>query len=196
MNEDLDFNKFNELKQENDNINDIIFPNCIEVLNKENKLILLIGSESKIFLYDIVNQKFLCKIKFMNLKTISDILVLTDKNILICDNKNKFILIDIKIIFNKIKVKLISEFKGKENSSSIFSLRELHNGLIISGDCNNLIFWEKNYLNRNTNILSYRKEDKNINIDNIIQIDNYINNNNLSFLGKFKGTCYNCLENC
>ena len=181
MNEDLDFNQFNELKQENDNINDIIFPNCIEVLYKENKLILLIGSENKIFLYDIVNQKFLCKIKFMNLKTISDILVLTDKNILICDNKNKFILIDIKIIFNKIKVKLISEFKGKENSSHIFSLRELHNGLIISGDCNNLIFWEKNYLNRNTNILSYRKEDKNINIDNIIQIDNYMNNNDLSF---------------
>ena len=108
----------------------------------------------------------------MNLKTISDILVLTDKNILICDNKNKFNLIDIKIIFNKIKLKIISEFKGKENNSSIFSLRELHNSLIISGDCNNLIFWEKNYLNGNTNILQYRKEGKNINIDNIIQIDN------------------------
>ena len=177
MLENLELNQFNEIIQDNNNnIDEIKFPNsinCIEILNKENKLILLLGTKNKILFYDIILKRLLNKINFINLRNISDILVLSDNNILICDNKNKFNLIEIKINFNKIKSKIISEFQGKENSSNIFSLKELHNGLIISGDCNNLIFWEKTYLNDNINN----------------------KNNNLSFTDKIKNICNNCLEN-
>ena len=163
------------------NIKKNIDINCIEILNKGNRLILLLGAENKIFLYDIKEEKDLSEIKFLNRCNILDILALSDKNILVCKDKNKFNLLDIKVNRNSIEAEIIAEFSGKDNSSNIFSLREIHKDLIVSGDCNNLIFWKKDFSNRNNNIIqknnNNNKEDNNKNNNDNNNKDNNNDNN-------------------
>ena len=201
----FDYNFINDIIQLNgrNNFTEIrknISINCIEILNKENRLILLLGAENKIFLYNITEQRNLSEIRFSNRCNILDILVLRDNNILVCNDKNKFNLIDIKINRNCINAEIIAEFKGKDNSSNIFSLREFRNDLIVSGDCNNLIFWKKDLSNRNNNVIQNNNNANNninnnvINENNQIEIENNVNNDDFNIIDSIRNMFYNCIE--
>ena len=183
--------------------------NCIEILIKENDLILLIGVENKMFLYDIIKKKDIDVIKLLEKCKISDILVLKDKKILICNDINQFYLIDIKISANSIKIIPINKFKGRDNSSYIFSIRELDNELIVSGDCKNLIFWKKTISNNIDNKMIYKENnyknnnkiinDNNNSIinNNSIYSNNKLNNeknNRITFWDSIKNLCNGCIE--
>ena len=154
--------------------------NCIAILNKEDKWILLMVSENYIFLYDVIEKTNLNSNKLKEKCQILDILILKDKTILLCTDRNQFFLMDIKIRRNDIDFIQIFRFQGRDNSSSIFSMRELQNGLIASGDCNNLIFWEKFSLNnssneqiaKNNNNLIENNIERNYEINNKIDIEN------------------------
>ena len=165
----FDYNFSNDIQLiSNDNINEFkknININCIEILNKEQKLILLYSSEKTLYLYDIVEQNNLGEIELFDNGKILDILVLKDKNILISNSHNKFKLIDIKLNSknNEIKLAQNKEIFLPNNNYTIYSLLELENNLIISSGNSHLIFWKKNF--------------SNINLNN--SINNSINNNNI-----------------
>ena len=165
----FDYNFSNDIQLiSNDNINEFkknININCIEILNKDQKLILLYSSEKTLYLYDIVEQNNLGEIELFDNGKILDILVLKDKNILISNSHNKFKLIDIKLNSknNEIKLAQNKEIFLPNNNYTIYSLLELENNLIISSGNSHLIFWKKNF--------------SNINLNN--SINNSINNNNI-----------------
>lgn len=178
---------------ENDNINEIrknININCIEILNKDPKLILLFSSEKTLYIYDILEQRYIEELELFNRGRILDILVLKDKNILISNDDNKLKLIDIKINRRNNRIKLIQnrDIFLSNITYNIFSLRELDNELIVSGGNTHLIFWKKNFsiidddINNNNNIINknessiIRPEGKSI-WDSITNcFNNYVDN--------------------
>ena len=166
----FDYNFLNDIQLiEKDNINEIkkiININCVEILNKDSRLILLFSAEKTLYIYDILLELNLGEIEIFNNGKISDILVLKDKNILISNNNNKLKLIDIKIDRRNNAIILVQnkEILITNNNYTIFSLRELENNLIVSGGNTHLIFWKKNFNFSENNIIS------NINNNSINQI--------------------------
>ena len=166
----FDYNFLNDIQLiEKDNINEIkknININCVEILNKDSRLILLFSAEKTLYIYDIILQQNLGEIEIFNNGKISDIFVLKDKNILISNNNNKLKLIDIKIDRRNNAIILVQnkEILITNNNYTIFSLRELENNLIVSGGNTHLIFWKKNFNFSENNIIS------NINNNSINQI--------------------------
>ena len=166
----FDYNFLNDIQLiEKDNINEIkknININCVEILNKDSRLILLFSAEKTLYIYDIILQQNLGEIEIFNNGKISDIFVLKDKNILISNNNNKLKLIDIKIDRRNNAIILVQnkEILITNNNYTIFSLHELENNLIVSGGNTHLIFWKKNFNFSENNIIS------NINNNSINQI--------------------------
>ena len=167
----FDYNFLNDIQLiEDDNIDEIrknININCVEILNKEQKLILLYTSEKTLHLYDILEKNNLGEIELFDKGKILDILVLKDKNILISNTHNKFKLIDIKINPRNNEIKLVRniEIFIPNNNYTIHSLHELENDLIVSGGSTHLIFWKKNFSDININN-SINSNINNINIIN------------------------------
>ena len=133
---------------------------CMEIFEYDNKLFLLLGSTKYLLIYNIniTENKiyFETKIPLFKDANINDILYINDNKILLCSSDNNFKLIQLKLedknntSFNSPNqidynnYKIIQEFKGKPNSKNIFCLIKISNDLIISGDCENIIFWKKN----------------------------------------------------
>jgi hypothetical protein len=136
---------------------------CMAIFKINNRNFLLLGSEFYLLIYNInenenysitYNKKILMLIK----GRINDILIFKNGNkLLLCSNTNRFKLIELKPILVAqsgrviIRHNLIQEFQGRENGNSIYMLLELSNELVISGDSQNLIIWEKNYIEANNN---------------------------------------------
>ena len=134
-------------KIENKEISEYIIPFkicCLQVIiDLQNKIYLLIGSHEYIIKCDINNINTPLPILIFKNKDINDILINKEGNILVCSNENDFKLIAINTDSNSDEIKVLQEFKGLNNSKSIFIIKELSNGLIASGDCENLILWDK-----------------------------------------------------
>ena len=166
----FDYNFLNDIQLiEKNNIYEIkknININCIEILNKDSKLILLFSAEKTLYIYDIVSQQNLGEIEVFDNGNILDILVLKDKNILISNKNNKLKLIDIKINRRNNAIKIVQnrEILITNNNYIIYSLRELENNLIVSGGNTHLMFWKKNFNFSENNIIN------NINNNSINQI--------------------------
>ena len=170
----LDKDNISTITKDNKNIS------CISVLNKDNNIILIFSINNSLILYNIIREIFLKEFNIFSEGKILDIIVLRDNKILISNNNNKIKLIDIVIDRTNIYLNIIQEFSGRDNSFKILSLLELNNGLIISGDCNNLIFWKK--INAVNEIIN--------------QSGNSLNNNNeQSLFESISLLCNNCMEN-
>ena len=169
---------------------------CLKTIKyNENKIFILLGSYENILIFDINNLNTPRPILIFKKADVNDILQLKDGKLLFCSSENNFKLIE-PIFFEEeeeIKeesaletktdstgddIKIIQEFKGLSTSKSIFVMKQLSNGLIASGDSENLILW-KNIENNNfyeyniinhiklTNtycILEIIKENKNKNV--------------------------------
>ena len=169
---------------------------CLKTIKyTENKIFILLGSYENILIFDINNLNTPRPILIFKKADVNDILQLKDGKLLFCSSENNFKLIE-PIFFEEeeeIKeesaletktdstgddIKIIQEFKGLSTSKSIFVMKQLSNGLIASGDSENLILW-KNIENNNfyeyniinhiklTNtycILEIKKENKNKNV--------------------------------
>ena len=132
---------------------------CMEIFDYDNKLFLLLGSNKYLLIFNIniTENKiyFETKIPLFKNANINDILYINDNIFLLCSSDNNFKLIQLnledknntsfnspnKIDYNNYK--LIQEFKGKPNSKNILCLIKISNDFIISGDCENIIFWKK-----------------------------------------------------
>ena len=136
-----------EEKIENKEISEYISPFkicCLQVIiNLQKKIYLLIGSHEYIIKCDINDINTPLPILIFKNKDINDILINKEGNILVCSNENDFKLIATNTDSNSDEIKVLQEFKGLKNSKSIFIIKELSNGLIASGDCENLILWDK-----------------------------------------------------
>ena len=169
---------------------------CLKTIKyAANKIFILLGSYENILIFDINNLNTPRPILIFKKADVNDILQLKDGKLLFCSSENNFKLIE-PIFFEEeeeIKeesaletktdstgddIKIIQEFKGLSTSKSIFVMKQLSNGLIASGDSENLILW-KNIENNNfyeyniinhiklTNtycILEIKKENKNKNV--------------------------------
>ena len=169
---------------------------CLKTIKyTENKIFILLGSYENILIFDINNLNTPRPILIFKKADVNDILQLKDGKLLFCSSENNFKLIE-PIFFEEeeeIKeesaletktdstgddIKIIQEFKGLSTSKSIFVMKQLSNGLIASGDSENLILWkniennkfyEYNIINhiKLTNtycILEIIKENKNKNV--------------------------------
>ena len=169
---------------------------CLKTIKyAANKIFILLGSYENILIFDINNLNTPRPILIFKKADVNDILQLKDGKLLFCSSENNFKLIE-PIFFEEeeeIKeesaletktdstgddIKIIQEFKGLSTSKSIFVMKQLSNGLIASGDSENLILW-KNIENNNfyeyniinhiklTNtycILEIKKENNNKNV--------------------------------
>ena len=130
---------------------------CLKVIKKEqNKIYILLGTHEYLLIINLINNKNPNKYLIFKKADINDILQTKDGKFLLCSSENDFKLID-SFSFEEEEIsesnlptsnslsdiKLLQEFKGLKNSKSIFVMKELSNGVIASGDCENLIFWEK-----------------------------------------------------
>ena len=140
---------------------------CMAIFKRNNKNFLLLGSAFYLLIYNInENDNYSItynrKILIFTKGRINDILITKNGNkLLLCSNTNRFKLIELKINYRgiiKIKDKLIQEFQGREKGNSIYMLLELSNELVISGDSQNIIIWEKNYIEDDNNEKSEIKE--------------------------------------
>ena len=132
-----------------------------------NNLYLLLGSYENLLIYSINIKKkeikFLRKALLFKNADINDVLKLKDGKFLICSSNNNIKFIEfMKLLLDKSSTysriinttnsifKLIQELKGEPDSKNIFTLIELSNENIVSGDCENIILWKKTYLNYKT----------------------------------------------
>ena len=145
--------------------------NCMTVVeNNENNIIVLLGIKNKISIYFFdKNNKNIVFIKQINVFSegeVNDIIGTADKKLLLCSSEAKIKLIKLNIdnvkeisststysnnpnIINQ-DYETIQEFQGLNESKNIFILLELKNQWIVSGDCENIIIWEK-IINKNKN---------------------------------------------
>ena len=191
--EEIKYKKYFDYKERNK-----IF--CMETFeDNNNNLYLLLGSYENLLIYTINIQnkeiKFFKKVLLFKNADINDILKLKDEKFLICSSNNniKFIefmefmelLLDKSLSSSRITnttdniFKLIQELKGEPDSKNIFTLIELSNETVVSGDCENIILWKKCYLNcksenslnssvkisKNSNIFIDKKNTNNNNIE-------------------------------
>ena len=147
--------KFYEAKEKNK-----IF--CMEIDQCEDNLKLLLGSYENLLVYNIdieSNQIFFFKkILLFEKSDINDIIKLKNENFLLSGSNNVLKLINLKFEnnnnissdfskdstseTNNKDFEILQEFNGESNSKNIFSLIELSNELVLSGDCENIIIWE------------------------------------------------------
>ena len=172
--EEIKYKKFFEYKEKNK-----IF--CIETFGYGNDLYLLLGSYQNLLIYTINIEKkeikFVRKVLLFKNADINDILKLKDEKFLICSSNNIIKFIEFMEIFEE-KIsnvsdsrltsttysifKLIQELRGEPDSKNIFTLNELSNKDIVSGDCENIIIWRKSYFNDNSEFNNNSFSDKNI----------------------------------
>ena len=181
---------------ENDELNEINKNqkiNCFELIKKEQKLILILGIENKISLYDVIYKKNLGEYNiFQDGNIITDIIILKNNYILISSNNNLFTLNDIQINRHNIELNEINKFNDNENIiECIFSIKELQNNLIISGHNENIIFWEqtfeKNNIINNDNINN--KTEENLDLSSVNE------NEEINIWDSINSFYINCKEN-
>ena len=128
---------------------------------------------------------------------INDILRTKDGKFLFCTNLNNFKLTEPISLENEEEketneshmetnttigeINTIQEFKGLKNSKSIFVMKELINGLIASGDSENLILWKKKIEN-NFMEYNYLTHYKLTNTYCILEINLEKNNDNNKYI--------------
>ena len=126
-----------------------------------NKIYIMIGSYENLFILDIFNNTTPYPVQIFKKADINDIVQTKDGKFLLCSSENNFKLIEpfpleceeeklnasesrLETSYtNKNDIVVIQEFKGLKNSKNIFVMKELSNELIVSGDSENLILWEK-----------------------------------------------------
>ena len=131
---------------------------CLKVIQKEqDKIYILLGTYEYLLIINLINNKIPNKYLIFKKADINDILQTKDGKFLLCSSENEFKLIDSFSFEEEIyesesqsptidslnDIKILQVFKGLKNSKSIFVMKELSNGVIASGDCENIIFWEK-----------------------------------------------------
>ena len=131
---------------------------CLKVIKKEqDKIYILLGTYEYLLIINLINNKIPNKYLIFKKADINDILQTKDGKFLLCSSENEFKLIDSFSFEEEIyeiesqsptidslnDIKILQVFKGLKNSKSIFVMKELSNGVIASGDCENIIFWEK-----------------------------------------------------
>ena len=133
---------------------------CLKIIkSQDNKIFILLGSYENIFILDLFKKKLTHSILIFKRQNINDILQTKEGNFLFCSNNNNFKLTEPFSLENEEEkeiceshletsstigeIKTIQEFKGLKNSKSIFVIKELINGYIVSGDSENLIIWKK-----------------------------------------------------
>ena len=126
-----------------------------EIIENKKTINLLLGSYENLLIYYIdVDKKDINLKKTIHLfknEDINDILKLKDGKLLLCSSRNNFKLIELLFEKNNSKInnkiendfRIVQVFNGLNNSKNIFSLIELTNELIVSGDCENIILWKK-----------------------------------------------------
>ena len=146
--------------------------NCVTIIERFDKNIMILGIRNKISIYDFYkNNKvitFYKKINIFSKGEVNDIIETIDKEILICSSEAKIKLIKLNFNFTKNlstastfsntinqDYEVIQEFKGLKESKNIFVLLELKNSCVVSGDCENIIIWEKNTGQNNNHLKSY-----------------------------------------
>ena len=146
--EKIEYKDYFEYKEKNE-----IF--CMETFEDNNNLYLLLGSYENLLIYSInIEHKeiiFLRKILLFKNGKINDILKLKDGKFLLCSSNNNIKFIEILFEEKNAKYfsfKVIQELKGEPDSNNIFSLIELSNEIVVSGDCQNIILWKKSYLKK------------------------------------------------
>ena len=141
---------------------------CLKVINySEKKVYICIGSYQYILIFNLNNitnnMNTPRPILMFKKADINDIIQTKDGKILLCSSENEFKLIEASFLEEEEEeeelksdiiletnatscideIKIYQEFKGLKNSKSIFIIRELSNGYMVSGDCENLILWGK-----------------------------------------------------
>ena len=130
---------------------------CMVIIEEYNNLYLLIGSYEYLFIYIIEKTGIVFNKQIFLFKKadVNDIIQTKDKKFLICSSNNNLILIELYlkekinmsnsniINENEKDYELIQKFHGLNNSKNIFFFKELSNEIVVSGDCENMILWEK-----------------------------------------------------
>ena len=133
---------------------------CLKTIKSlDNKIYILLGSYENILIIDLLKKGPHHPILIFKKQYINDILRTKDGKFLFCTNLNNFKLTEPFSLENEKEkeineshmetnttigeINTIQEFKGLKNSKSIFVMKELINGLIASGDSENLILWKK-----------------------------------------------------
>ena len=136
--------------------------NCLIVKkDPDDQIYILIGSYENLIIFNINNINTPYPILIFKKENINDILQTKDGKLLLCSSENNFKLIELlslgneeeksgsdsdtksKSKANEEEIRVIQEFKGLKSSKCTFVMKELSNGLIASGDCENLILWGK-----------------------------------------------------
>lgn len=136
--------------------------NCLIVKkDPDDQIYILIGSYKNLIIFNINNINTPYPILIFKKENINDILQTKDGKLLLCSSENNFKLIELlslgneeeksgsdsdtksKSKANEEEIRVIQEFKGLKSSKCTFVMKELSNGLIASGDCENLILWGK-----------------------------------------------------
>lgn len=123
----------------------------IAIVKESKECYILLGSDEYLLIYNINFEQnkiiYIKEIFLFKKGTINDILLLKDESkLLLCSSSNNIKFIELCFKEKSIDFKLIQELRGESNSNNIYSLIELSNGIVISGDCQNIITWEKHYL--------------------------------------------------
>ena len=167
---------------------------CLKTIKSlDNKIYILLGSYENILIIDLLKKGPHHPILIFKKQYINDILRTKDGKFLFCTNLNNFKLTEPISLENEEEkeineshmetnttigeINTIQEFKGLKNSKSIFVMKELINGLIASGDSENLILWKKKIEN-NFIEYNYLTHYKLTNTYRILEINLEKNNDN------------------
>ena len=171
---------------------------CLKTIKSlDNKIYILLGSYENILIIDLLKKGPHHPILIFKKQYINDILRTKDGKFLFCTNLNNFKLTEPFSLENEEEkeineshmetnttigeINTIQEFKGLKNSKSIFVMKELINGLIASGDSENLILWKKKIEN-NFIEYNYLTHYKLTNTYCILEINLEKNNDNNKYI--------------
>ena len=171
---------------------------CLKAIKTlDNKIYILLGTYENILIIDLLKKGPHHPILIFKKQYINDILRTKDGKFLFCTNLNNFKLTEPISLENEEEketneshmetnttigeINTIQEFKGLKNSKSIFVMKELINGLIASGDSENLILWKKKIEN-NFMEYNYLTHYKLTNTYCILEINLEKNNDNNKYI--------------
>ena len=171
---------------------------CLKAIKTlDNKIYFLLGTYENILIIDLLKKGPHHPILIFKKQYINDILRTKDGKFLFCTNLNNFKLTEPISLENEEEketneshmetnttigeINTIQEFKGLKNSKSIFVMKELINGLIASGDSENLILWKKKIEN-NFMEYNYLTHYKLTNTYCILEINLEKNNDNNKYI--------------
>ena len=171
---------------------------CLKTIKSlDNKIYILLGSYENILIINLLKKGPHHPILIFKKQYINDILRTKDGKFLFCTNLNNFKLTEPFSLENEEEkeineshmetnttigeINTIQEFKGLKNSKSIFVMKELINGLIASGDSENLILWKKKIEN-NFMEYNYLTHYKLTNTYCILEINLEKNNDNNKYI--------------